>query len=282
MSVFKKHASKMIVIGVTIILLVIIGITARDRDEITFIESKIGNIITPVQRVVYNIGESFFDTFKSITSLSQIKRENENLKKKVEKLKKDNREMKEIISRTEYLRKEALLKEKSNYNFIDAEIVSKDPGSWFNKFVIDKGLKDGISKDDPVVFAVEYEGEVIEAGLVGRIMEVGENWAKVVSIIDKGSNVSFKDIRTQDNGIVSGVMDNDERLKGTLFDYNANVVKGDKLLTSGMGGLFIKNLYIGEVVEVEKRSEELVKVIKVKPAVDFRKLDEVYIITQTK
>ncbi|MTI66697.1 MAG: rod shape-determining protein MreC [Firmicutes bacterium] len=282
MSVFKKHASKMIVIGITIILLVIIGITARDRDEITFIESKIGNIITPVQRVVYNIGESFFDTFKSITSLSQIKRENENLKKKVEKLKKDNREMKEIISRTEYLRKEALLKEKSKYNFIDAEIVSKDPGSWFNKFVIDKGLNDGISKDDPVVFAVEYEGEVIEAGLVGRIMEVGENWAKVISIIDKGSNVSFKDIRTQDNGIVSGVMDNDERLKGTLFDYNANVVKGDKLLTSGMGGLFIKDLYIGEVVEVEKRSQELVKVIKVKPAVDFRKLDEVYIITQTK
>ena len=99
----------------------------------------------------------------------------------------------------------------------------------------------------------------------------------MVSIVDETSNISFKTIRTQDGGIISGSVDND--LKGYLFDSKADVVKGDKLFTSGLGGVFVKDLYIGEINDVVKKDEDLMKQISITPAVDFKKIYKVYIIS---
>ncbi len=279
MSNFKKYRSRMIVTLITIILLVVIGFSSKDRDKITFIENKIGVVITPVQKVFYNIGESIFDMFGSVVNLSKLSEENVFLKKKLAKLENENRQMEDIISRSDYLKNEAEIKKKSEYNLLKSQIVSKDPGNWFNKFIIDKGIKDGVSIGDCVIQGIEFEDNIIEEGLVGRIIDVGDNWSKVISIIDKGSNVSFKVIRTQDSGVLSGGIQENE---GFLFDINADIVKGDKLLTSGLGEVYIKDLYIGKISEVIKKEDELIKKITVKPVVNFKKLNNVFVIINEK
>lgn len=270
----------MIVTIVTVILIIIISVTAGGRGRITFAENILGKIITPIQRVFYNAGEYISGTFNSIASISKLKEENMNLKKEITKLKRENMYYEDIISRTEYLRNEWILENNSKFNLVKAEIIGKNPGNWFDRFIINKGLKDGIKNGDTIIQGINVEGEIIEEGLIGRVVEVGDTWAKVISIIDEGSNVSFKVIRTQDGGVLSGSVNG--KLSGYLFDSKADVVKGDKLVTSGLGGVFSKGIYIGEINEVTKTSEDLMKKIEIEPAIDFKKIDNVFVVIENK
>ncbi|MTI48513.1 rod shape-determining protein MreC [Sporosalibacterium faouarense] len=280
MSKLKKYASRMIVTSVTIILIIIIGITANGRTKITFIENTVGKIITPVQKFFNNIGEGVSGTIESIGNLGNLKEENELLSKENSQLKELNRKYEDIIMRTDFLRDEAELKKQTDFVFVSAKVSGKDPGNWFDRFMIDKGTNDGIKKGDPVIQAVRIEENVVEEGLIGRISEVGDNWAKVMSIIDEGSSVSYKIIRTQDGGMLSGSLDGE--MKGYLFDSEANVIDGDKLLTSGLGGIFVEGLYIGKIVKFEKKQEDLIESIYVEPVIDFKNIHNVYVVTGTK
>lgn len=280
MSSFKKIGDRMIVTIVTVILIIVISVTSGGRDKITYAENIIGRIITPIQRIFYNAGEYVSGTFNSIASISHLKEENMNLKKEIAKLKRENISYESLISRTEFLRNEWILQNNSKFTLVKAEIIGKNSGNWFDRFVINKGLKDGVKKGDAIIQGINVEGDIIEEGLVGRIVDVGDTWAKVVSIVDEGSNVSFKVVRTQDGGVLSGSVNG--KLSGYLFDSKADVVKGDKLVTSGLGGVFCKEIYIGEIDEVTKKSEDLMKKVEIKPALNFKKLDNVFVVIENK
>ena len=277
MSIFKKYKDRMIVTIVAIILIIVIGMTSSGRLKITGIEKIIGNILSPVEKVFFNIGRSISNAFSTIGNIRKMKNENEELKKEIAKLEEENMRYEDIIAKSDFLKNELDLKRNTKFNLIEAQVIGKEPGNWFDRFIIDKGLKDGINKGDTVIQGVEVEQNIVKEGIVGRVADVGDNWAKVVSIVDETNNISFKTIRTQDGGIISGSIDNE--LKGYLFDSKADVVKGDKLFTSGLGGVFVKDLYIGEINDVVKKDEDLMKQISVTPAVDFKKIYRVYVIS---
>ena len=270
----------MVVTSVAIILIIIIGATSSERMALTKFEKIIGNMLSPIEKIVYNAGKKVTDFFETIKNISKLKRENEELKKKITQLEQDNRKYEDIIGKTDYLKNEAKLMEETNYNLITSQIIGKEPGNWYDRFTIDKGLKDGVKKGDTVIQGIEIDQNVFQEGIVGRVIDVGDNWAKVVTIIDEISNISFKIIRTQDGGILSGSSGSIAgQISGYLFDSKADVIKGDKLYTSGLGGAFVKDLYIGEVSEVVKHDEDLIKRITINPAINFKKLYKVYIIS---
>lgn len=273
----KKYKNRMIVAFVAIILIVIIGITAAERAALTKGENIVGNIVFPVQKFFFSIGDGVSNFFESITNIGSLKKENEELKLKVAQLEEQNRMYENLIGQSEYLIREKELMENTKYNLISAQVVGKEPGNWFNRFVIDKGEKDGVKKGDIVIQAVDSGDDVIIEGVVGRVLEVGDNWAKVISIIDENSNISFKVIRTQEGGILSGGAEG--QLSGYMFDSEADVIKGDKLFTSGIGGVYKADLYIGEVSNVIKEDENLTKKVEVIPAVDFKKVYRVFVIS---
>ena len=268
----------MMVTVVAIILIVIIGVTNKERISLTGFEKLVGNIVSPITKVTYSIGNKITGFFNIIPNISGLLDENEELSIKIASLEEENRDLQNLIGKYDFLKNEAGLLESTNYNTISAQITSKEPGNWYDIFLIDKGSKDGIKKGDNVIQGIEIENEIIEEGIVGRIVDVGDNWAKVVSIVDEHNRISFKIIRTQDGGILQG-RDVDGIIGGYLFDSDAEVVPGDKIYTSGLGGSFLEDLYIGEVDEVQEIEEELMKVITVKQAIDFKKLYRVFIIT---
>jgi len=276
MSFFKKYKGRMIVALVAIILIIIIGFTSGERLGLTKLENIIGRVINPVQKFFFNAGNWISNFFNSIMEIGVLREENERLKLKVAELEEKNRIYEDIIGKTEYLKNEKELIENTSYNLIAAQVTGKEPGNWFDRFTIDKGLKDGVRKGDTVIQAVETEEGIIQEGIVGRIAEVGDNWAKVVSIIDGNNKIAFKVVRTQDGGVISG--SEEGKLMGYLFDPDADVMKGDKLFSSGLGGIYLKDLYIGEITDVTIRDEDLTKNIEIEPAVDFKKLYKVFII----
>lgn len=274
---FKKYKNRMIVTIVAIILIIVIGVTSNKRTGLSKVEKVIGDIIKPVEKFFFNIGKRSSNFFSSIKDIGNLREENENLKLKIAELEEKNRLYEDLIGKAEYLKSEKELMQNTNYNLITAQIIGKEPGNWFDRFTIDKGLNDGVKKGDTVIQGVETDDGIIQEGIVGRIAEVGDNWSKVVSIIDENSKISFKVIRTQDGGIISGSVDG--RLNGYLFDTKADIMKGDKLFSSGLGGIYVKDLYIGEITDVIKKDEDLTKHIEIESAVDFKKLYKVFIIS---
>lgn len=277
MSFFKRNKERMMVISVAIILIVIIGVTSTERDSLTQVEKTTGNILTPINRIVNTASKNVSDFFEGLKDVGKLKEENELLKEKVVILEEENRRYENIIGKTDYLKNEAKLLENTSFNLIGAKVVGKEPGNWFYRFTIDKGLNDGIVKGDTVIKGIEIDGEVIKEGIIGRVVDVGDNWAKIITAIDELSKISFKVIRTQDGGVISGSID--AEITGFLYDNKSDLIKGDKLITSGLGGSYVENIYIGEVEEIISDDEDLMKRILVKPAINFKKLYKVYIIS---
>ena len=277
MSFFKKYKNRMIVTAVAIILIIIIGITSGNRKSLSKIERGIGNALVPVERFFYRISRKTSNFFTSIKDTGNLKEENEKLKIQISELEEKNRNYENLIGKSDSLKREAELLKNTKYNLIEAEVIGREPNNWFDRFTIDKGIKDGIKKGDTVIQAIEIGNNTIEEGVIGRVIEVGDDWSKVISLIDENSRIAFTVIRTQDGGVISGTMDG--KLSGYLYDTKADIMKGDKLFTSGLGGKYRKDLYIGEITDVVKKDEDLMKTIYVEPAIDFKKIYKVFIIS---
>ncbi|QEK12306.1 rod shape-determining protein MreC [Crassaminicella thermophila] len=270
-----RRGGMMIVTFVTIILIITIGITIGGRARVSMPENLIGKVITPVQKVLYKSGQGIEEAIRSLFKFRSIAKENKLLKKEVQDLNQKLIELsltKDELNELRHLQ-DALnyVKENNKRNYITANVTGKDTGNWFNIFTIDVGKKHGIIKNSTVL-----NGD----GLIGRVYEVGDNWSKVVTIIDNKSSVSFQVLRSnQYIGVIRGSVKAD--LTGYLIDPEAEVLVGDKLITSGLS-MFEKGILIGEVKEVIKKKDELLKTIIVKPAVNFKKIDKVFIIIPEK
>lgn len=262
----------MIVTIVTIILLVIIGFTFGGRDNITNTEKLVGNALTPIQKFFY-LGSNFIsDILNPVANVWKLDEQNKKLRE--ENVKLQNQIIKLKLKVQEFDDLENLYsalnytKERGIEDYVTCNVIAKDPGNWFNLFTIDAGLKDGITKNSTVM-----NGD----GLIGLVYEVGDTWAKVITIIDNRSRVSFEILSdTNDNiGLING--NGDKNLKGYLFDTEAEVNVGDYIITSGLG-LYPKGIIIGKIKDVITKEEELLENIIVEPNVNFKNLDRVFVI----
>lgn len=267
-----KDRTAMIVAIAAIILIIVMAMTSRQRENISDVEKWVGNIFTPVQKVfntgVTTVGESL----SSVINIGRIKKQNVVLSKQVEELQKEvidyrlQRDELEELRELRYML--SVTEERDNYKSVAANIIGKTPSNWFDIFTIDVGEDQGLNKDSIVLAS---------NGLVGRVFETGSNWAKVTGIIDNNSSVSFHVLRDSNTqGIVTGSITSE--LSGYLFDPLAEVVVGDRLVTSGLG-IFPRGILIGEVSDVARTSDQLLKTIKVEPAVNFKKLSKVLVMT---
>lgn len=260
------------------VLLVIIALILAYR--FTSVNENIFNSIERPFLAVFSPIHDFFSTIvnfiankvASVKDIFYLKSQNEILKKKIEELSPYQKIYYELKTENEKLRRMLDLKQKTyDFDLEAAEVIGRDPGNWSNILIIDKGTNRGVYKNMAVIS---------EDGLVGYTVDVGKNWAKVLIITDNRSSISAMIQRTRDNGIVKGSVAPAPPgyIKMVYLPVDASIVKGDVVISSGLGGIVPKGIVIGEVVEVKKESDNLMKYAIVKPAVDFNKLEYVFVI----
>jgi rod shape-determining protein MreC len=179
---------------------------------------------------------------------------------------------------TEDLRELLALNESySNYNKLAASVIGKDAGNWFDTFLIDKGSKDGVASGMNVITG---------KGLAGIVTEVGDNYARVRSIIDDTSSVSGMVLSTSDNCIIKGdlqMMDERQMISFTnLKDTEDQVAVGDQVVTSYISSEYVQGLLIGYISEIHMNSNNLTKSGLITPVVDFEHVKHVLVITDQK
>lgn len=261
-----------LLLAVTVVMLVIGGITFRQNSVVNRITNVVTVPFAPVQRAVSLAGVKIQEGISFFRDIGAVRQENTELKARIDRLEKENLELKEYRQENIELRKALNIKDQfSDYEPLGANIIAKEEGNWFTVFTIDRGAKDGINKNSPIVTS---------KGLVGRVIQVDALSARVEAIIDKNSAVSSRISQKDDYGTVRG----DLQLKDLgvcLMDRispEVDIAVGDDIITSGIGGIYPKGILIGKVKETRKSSDELNKYAIIQPAVDFKRLDEVIVL----
>lgn len=268
-----RNRPLMVTIIVVIVLFVVLIITAGDNN-ITGTESLVGRLLAPVQSGLYSATEAVGDFFSRMFSGSDLQAQNQELEARVAELEAQLQDYKELKLENERLAD--LLNfnyETEDLTYVGARVIGRAPSHWFNIFFINVGLKDGIKVDMPVV-----TGD----GLVGRVVDCGPNFSRVMAIIDSSSGVDAVVERTRDYGIVTGTVTLDEDTKLLTLSnlpLDADLVPGDTVITSGLSGVFPKGIPIGEVSEVSPSSDGMSNKAVITPWVDFQHLEEVLVIT---
>ncbi len=181
----------------------------------------------------------------------------------------------ELLEENNQLRRALQYQEKSPLSLASARILSRKPSQWYNTVAIDKGGDEGIVVDAPVIVPI---GE--EAALVGKVTEVlGPRSAVVLLLTDEMCQVSAKLENSQEQGILSGqrgALRSQPNLKLRYLSKEAVADPGTKVFSSGAGELFPADLYLGEVAGLSVGAIDAEAVVK--PAVDFDRLVDVFVI----
>ncbi|MBQ3553919.1 MAG: rod shape-determining protein MreC [Clostridia bacterium] len=229
-------------------------------------------ITSPVQGFFTSIGNGVGGFFEFIGQAGNYKEENKVLRDEVDAKEQTIRELESYQQENQRLRALLELKESyPQYDMVGCEVIAKEPGNWFHVFTIDKGKNYNIKKDDVVV---------THKGLVGRVSQVGENWAKVVSLIDTESSVGALLPRTQDIAIVDGdlALSGNGQCRLSAVSNTSALAAGDEVETSGLGGVYPKGLLIGTIKEVINDAVGYSSYAIVDTAVDFEHVREVLVI----
>ena len=271
MNFIKNH--KKFVIPLVVVLCLIMISFSLNRAEPTFFESGIGYVLSPVQKFNTSVTDWISSKINALTNINEIENENQKLKEEVFSLKTEVERLKLIEDENKKLSEILQIDRKySNYPKVGARIIAKDTSNWYDTFLIDKGSEDGLQKNMVVIAS---------GGLVGKIIETGFNYSKVVSIIDDTDSVSAKSLRTNDIGFIRGDIENQGMCKMEYVDSDAEIMKGDEIITSHLSEIYPPGITIGYVKDIKTDDNTLTKCAIVSPTVDFKHLETVLVITQS-
>ena len=233
--------------------------------------------VVPMQKGISYAGMWLSDMSDNFETMEEMKKENKELQSKVDELTIENTKLRQEQYELERLRELYKLDENySDYKKIGAHVIANNGSNWFSDFTIDKGSNDGIKVNCNVMAG---------SGLVGIVTEVGPDYARVRSIIDDSSNISAMTLSTSDTCIVRGDLEliADGRIRFEKLANNDNKIEvGEQVVTSHVSNRFVQGLFIGYISEIEVDSNNLTRSGYITPAVDFSKLQEVLVITETK
>lgn len=269
----NKYFKKILVFIVFAALVAFVFVVDKNVEKDNFISKTVGKVVGPVSRFFRNIGTGVRGGIENITS--NEKDDIETLNLQIKKLEQENRKLRGIVYREEALKNEFEMTKMSKFSLLKADITSINPSAWFDVFIINVGLKDGVEIGDTVVTAPFGEVEATE-GLVGKVTEVFGDYSEVTAVTDSSMKVSIKTNRSGDGGVVSGFKNGE--LMAYMFDQNSDVIVGDEIMSSGLGEVLKKDIFVGKVTKVESDDTLLKKIIYISPAVDFKHLNRVYLI----
>ncbi len=266
----KKNKVGILGIIITIIILIFIVIFSNVENNTSFFENVANKLVMPIQNGLTYLKNKINGNDSFFTDIKNLKEENENLKAKNSQLEQSLRELENIKTENETLKEYLALNQKyGEYKTIPAYVINKDISNYSKTIVINVGTKDGIREKMTVI---------ADKGLVGYIVSVTDSTAKVQTIIDTSSAISCIMSTNKDSIVCKGTLENTAELRGMYIPTDANVIQGDSIETSGIGGIYPKGIHVGSVKNISSPKNITDRYAVIETAVDFDKLDTVLVI----
>jgi rod shape-determining protein MreC len=226
-------------------------------------------LLRPVQTVESTVFGGTANLFRNYFDLVGIRQENLRLKKELEEAQSQRAGLMELKVENRHLTDLLELKDALLMNAVAADVIGGDATGLSRTLILSEGTTDRLKRNMAVIST---------AGVVGKLVAISPDASRVLLINDHNSAVDTFDQRSRARGIIAGVVDDGLVMK--YVDRTEDVKAGDVVITSGMDGIFPRGLLVGEVVKVSQEGPGLFLNVQVKPAVDFRKLEQVLVLTQ--
>ena len=263
------------VIGIiTALALIMYSITYGSN----IVTQGVNDVTNILGRLVSYPANSINDFIDSVSDLSNTYQENQSLKQKIDtihelevqlsELKRDNQKMKETLKLQDTL---------NDYTLVNATVIARNPDTWRDVITINKGSNDGIHPQMSVMR---------DNGLVGKVMDVNPTSARV-ALLSNADNTLVRVAAMIQNekepiyGTITGYDDKTNMLVMSQIQATQDIKVGDKVVTSGLGGISPNSLYIGTVEEVAMDRFGLYKEVKIRPAADTNDVRYVTVVIRT-
>ena len=272
----RKNKGKIIIIVIIVIaILIFTGYSLKKERNLTIVESTIKDVTLFIQEVIYA-------PVKYIKEKVEISKEKENIYKKYKELQKEEDNINQKNATIDELKKENkelkdLLELKStltDYDKINASVISRNSGYWYNKIIINKGKKDGIKTRMAVITS---------SGLIGYISDVSYRTSNVQLLISKDlkTKISVK-IEVEDgkyaNGIMTGYDEKSKVYKIEGISYNGKINKDCLVTTTGLSDNFPSGIIIGKVKLTTTDNFDLGTIVEVTPIADFDNINNITVL----
>ncbi|UOF90156.1 rod shape-determining protein MreC [Fodinisporobacter ferrooxydans] len=261
------------ILAALLVLMIVAGITIRKREQITWPEKMVIDLTSWVQGLVYKPVYQVSTFFQDITQLKSLYEENAKLKLSLNNYANLQAQLLDLQSENARLRKDLQFgKKNQGYQFLAAAVTSRNPGFWNSVVTIDKGARDGIQVDMPVVTS--------DAGLVGRVEKVAADNATVMLVTDTDKVGISALVLNQKRpfGIVTGSSDYPGKLEMSFISKLDGVKKGDMVETSGLSDIFPKGIVIGKIISIKDDPTGLTQTAVIQPTADLNHLEDVLVV----
>jgi rod shape-determining protein MreC len=235
------------------------------RDDQSLLEALSLRAVSPFARAVSAAGDGVGTVRQGLQTRKALHKENLELRQRLEILEKEKIRFFGIQGRLDRLEEAVLYEAPSAGLLRAADVVHVDYGSWYQTLLLYVG-EGGVRRQQPVVTS---------DGLLGRVVVVSGPYAKVQLVTDRAASVGAMVERTRRQGVIRGGPGG--TLEMNFVPLQADVVVGDRIVSAGIDGVFPRGVPVGRVTSVEP-GDELFHRIKVVPAVDFGRLDQVYLL----
>lgn len=273
----KKLKSKQIVfiiLCIVIVLLIIFSVTLKIDKKQNKIESLIKDSVVGVEKIIFYPFKSIYNVFSEYKELKGIKKKYDILKISVDRIDSLNAENIELRKELENLKKElnidTLL---SEYEYLNATVVARNVGYWYNTITLDKGSYNGVTEDMVVVNSY---------GLIGKVVSVTTFTSDVRLLTTNDSNNKISVLVSSDDnnyyGVINGYDYNNKTLTIEGISNTEKISKDSYVYTSGLGGVFPRGILIGKVKSETTDEYDLAKIIEVNPIADFDDINYVAIL----
>lgn len=237
-----------------------------------------GYVVVPFQEGIASVGGYLYDRAEEMGKLEDALAENQRLQEQIDELTMENAQLQQDKYELDSLRELYAIDEAaSDYEKTGARVIASDSSNWFYSFIIDKGSEDGIEVDMNVLAG---------SGLAGRVVSVGPNYSRVLSIIADNSNVYGTILSSSKNLLVTGdlqaMMSQGMIRFEQLSDRDDQVEVGDKVVTSNISSKYLPGIPIGFISSIDTSSNNQTKSGYLTPAVDFQQIQEVLVILEKK
>jgi len=223
-------------------------------------------IAVPIQDVAGAPVDGVRGLWTDYVAVLEVREENARLRERVVELEEANLQYREALVASGHLQQIASMRDDFETPMLPSEVVGLDVMPWFRSVLVDRGGAHGVQAGNPVITA---------EGVVGLVTATSRHAAKTMLLLDRQSAIDGIVQRSRARGIVRGR--GTDQLSFEFVVRGGDVKVGDIVITSGLGGVYPKGLRIGEVVEISDPGGDLLQTATLRPAVDFGRLEQVFV-----
>ena len=267
----EKYGLRLLII--TTACAVLISVLSFVSATSGFLQNAVGVLTYPFRSAVTAVATWAEDKQRYYKDYSDLIAENEALRERVAELERDARQAEADREENALLRELLELREqRRDLTFESAAVIDRESTNWTSALTLNRGTAHGVEKNDCVVSA--------EGDLVGVVSAVGYNWCTVLTGIDTDTELGARVFRTQEVAVAEGdlALMGEGKLKLSYLSADAQLLSGDVVTTSGLGGFYLGGLVIGTVESVRTGDDGLAQYAVLAPAARLGELSEVFII----